>query len=314
MSADLLTGTPLSVEVDDAVDERVSKLAKGYMSLIQSITAPAWAAGFKVVTSRCETCHRSFTLRHLSAQKAGIRMNDSWYCSSPCFTSAAMEVFSLLLTSRLEQSSHLSRMPLGLILISRGWLTSVQLRKALEELRKSGGDIGEVLVRNGSVSEKQVTAARAVQWGCPVYAAPQHLVPTKIQIPFTLVEANSAVPLHYVPAKKLLLVGFVRGIEYGLLYAIERMTGCKAQPCFVTASDFQCQRHQREHLKEQCGDASPNELKLEGVKTAEEMARVLCSYGVELEANEAIIGRCKDYIWARLKCGPKDVDILFKTG
>jgi hypothetical protein len=44
------------------------------------------------------------------------------------------------------------------------------------------------------------------------------------------------------------------------------------------------------------------------------MARILSSYSVHLEADEAVIGKCKEYLWARLKCGPRDVDLLFKAG
>ena len=44
-----------------------------------------------------------------------------------------------------------------------------------------------------------------------------------------------------------------------------------------------------------------------------ESARILCSYGVNLEADEAIIGRCKEYIWTRLNYGSQKVDLLFKA-
>jgi hypothetical protein len=85
-------------------------------------------------------------------------MHGRWYCSSPCFTSAAEIEFSGLLTAEQEQASHVSRMPLGLMLISRGLLTSQKLREAIDGQKESGGEIGELLVRHGFVSEKQVTA------------------------------------------------------------------------------------------------------------------------------------------------------------
>ena len=70
------------------------------MKLIPPIAMPAWVAGLKVITSRCESCHRSLALRHLSARKAGIRMHDSWYCSSRCFRSAAEQEILRLLKPR----------------------------------------------------------------------------------------------------------------------------------------------------------------------------------------------------------------------
>jgi len=284
------------------------------MNPIHRMATPTWVAGLKVTTTKCRNCQRSLALRQFSARKAGIRMRDSWYCSSPCFTSAAEQEFSELLNSGMEQGKHVSRMPLGLILMSRGLLTSAQFREVTDEQKDVGGEIGELLVRRGSVSERQVTAVRATQWGCPVFAMPKHLVPTMIRVPSTLIKLYSAVPLHYVAATKLLLVGFVHGIEYGLLYALEQMTGCKTQPCFVTPSDFEVQMQRQVRAEAKDKDATPNEVQFETVHTAAEMASILCSYGVDLEADEVLLEKCKGYVWARLICGARAVDLLFKAG
>jgi hypothetical protein len=282
------------------------------MKLIRSIVKPAWVAGFRMITCGGEGCGRRLMLRQISARKVGIGMRGCWYCSSRCFTSAAEEQFSQLLASGLVQANHVSRMPLGLILISRGLLTNEQLREALDEQKQTGAEIGEILARQGVVTEKQITAVRATQWGCPVFAASNRMIQTRIQIPSTLIQLYSMIPLHYVAATNRLLVGFVYGIEYGLLYAIEQMTGCRTQPCFVTPNDFEIQRQKRELRQNE--DATPNELKFESVQTPAEMARILCDYALDLAVSEAIIGKCKDYVWARLKCGPKVVDLLFRTG
>ena len=82
--------------------------------------------------------------------------------------------------------------------------------------------------------------------GLPSLYGAEHAVRTEINIPSTLIQIYSMIPVHYVAATNLLLVGFVHGIEYGLLYAIEQITGCKTKPCFVTPSDFQIQM---QHIK-----------------------------------------------------------------
>jgi len=284
------------------------------MRLIQSITTQAWSAGFRAISARCEFCERSMTLRHFSAQKAGIRMHGRWYCSSSCFASAAEEKLSELATSWPEPASRLERMPLGLMLVSQGLLSSTEFKAAMGEQREAGVEIGELLVRRGSVSEKQITAVRATQWGCPVFAAPKYPMQSKINIPSALMRLYSMIPLHYVAATNMLLVGFVHNVEYGLLYAIEKMTECKTQPCFVTPSDYQTQMQEIEQAKERSGGTTASELKFESVHSSAEMARILCNYGAHLEADEAIIGKCKEYLWARLKCGPRDVDLLFRAG
>lgn len=285
-----------------------------YMSLMQSIALPAWTEKFKAITARCRHCNRSLALPHSSARKIGIKMHDNWYCSSRCFAAAAEEEFASLATSRPQRTNHSTRMPLGLLMMRYGLLSSTQFKEIRDEQKEAGVEIGEFLVRQGSVSEKQVTAVRATQWGCPVFTVPEWGMPTEIHIPSTFVRRYSMIPLHYVATTNMLLVGFVHGIEYGLLYAIEKITGCKTQPCFVTPSDFQNQVQHIEQVNTQSGDEAPVEIKFESAQTSSEMARVLCSYSVHLEADEAMIGRCKEYLWARLKSGPKEVDLLFKAG
>jgi Type II secretion system (T2SS), protein E, N-terminal domain len=166
-------------------------------------------------------------------------------------------------------------------------------------------------VRQGSVSEKQVTAVRAAEWGCPVFAVPKQAIRIGINVPSTLMRIYSMIPVHYVVRTNLLLVGFVHNVEYGLLLAIEQITGCETKPCFVTPSDFKTQMQQQQKHLEQQGF---KELKFERIQTAGEIARTLCTSGLEIEADEAFIGKCKEYLWARLKSGPRAIDLLFRAG
>jgi hypothetical protein len=284
------------------------------MKLIPSVARPAWITGWKVITSRCGSCHRSLALRQLSAHKAGIRMHGSWYCSARCFRWAAEQEVLRLLKPGTEHAAHGSRMPLGLNLISHGFLTIEQLKKAISEQKEAGGEIGELLVRQGSVSEKQVAAVRAAEWGCPVFAVPKHATRIGIDLPSTLMRIYSMIPVHYVVRTNLLLVGFVHNVEYGLLYAIEQITGCETKPCFVTPSDFQTQMRQQQKELEQADSTPARELKFEHIQTAAEIAHTLCASGREIEAEEAFIGKCKQYLWARLKSGPQSIDLLFRAG
>lgn len=283
------------------------------MGLMQSIVLPAWTERFKPPTAKCNHCSRSLVLPHHSARKIGIKMQENWYCSSRCFSAAAEAELATLAASRSERMNRFPRMPLGLLMIRYGLLSDSQFKEVKDEQREAGVEFGEFLVRQGSLSEKQVTAVRAAQWGCPVFTVPQWGIPTEIHIPSTLMRLYSMIPLHYVATTNLLLVGFVHGVEYGILYAIEKITGCKTQACFVTPSDFQTQVQSIEEVNAQSEGDTPSEIKFESIQSSSEMARTLCSYGVHLEADEAMIGRCKEYLWARLKCTNKDVDLLFRT-
>jgi hypothetical protein len=241
-------------------------------------------------------------------------MHGSWYCGARCFTTAVEREIVRLQTSGAKPANHVSRMPLGLNLVSHGLVTVEQLREASNEQKETGAEIGELLMRNGSVSEKQVTAIRAADWNCPVFVVPAHPARIRIDVPSTLVRHYSMIPVHYVPATNLLLIGFVHGVEYELLYTIEQMTGCTTKPCFVTPSNFQLQVRHRERSLNQPVDLPAKELTSDDPKTTAEMARILCTSALEIEADEAILGKCKDYLWARLKGGSEAADFLFKVG
>jgi hypothetical protein len=284
------------------------------MNLMNAIPTPAWVAGFKVPTTNCEHCRRSMAVKNISTRKVGIRMGDRWYCSPRCFAAAAEQRLSELLTTRrLDQANRVPRMPLGLSLMSRGLLTKTQLKDAMDLQKETGEEIGEIVVRQGLVSEDQLTAVRASMWGCAVFDVRKHILRARIAIPSALIRQYSAIPLHYVETTRLLLVGFVKGVEYGLLYAIEQVTGCKTQACFVTPTDFEARMREMDQAKNVFGDDSHRGVTFDNIQPPAEMARVLCEYGVDLEAEEATIGKCKERIWARLKCGPRDIDLLFKT-
>jgi len=284
------------------------------MKMVRSLIKSAWASGFTVVKCNGDSCGRWLTLRHISGRRIGIAMRDCWYCSSRCFKAAAEAQFSQLLIAGPVQVNHVSRMSLGLMLVSRGLLSTEQLKKATEEQKKKGGELGEILVRRGLVGEKQLTAVRAAQWGCPVFSTQKRGLPTSIQIPKTLIEHYSMLPLHYVAATNRLLVGFVHSIHYELLYVMEQMTGCKTEACFVTPSDFKMQMEKRKHTEGMAELSAPNELKYDTTQTPAEMAHILGSYGFDIEVEEAVIGKCKDYLWARLKSGSRSIDFLFHEG
>jgi hypothetical protein len=284
------------------------------LKLLSSLPIPAWANGLKTVTTRCDTCQGYRGIRQLSTRKDGIRIQGSWYCGARCFKTAVEKEIVQLLVSETKPESHVPRMPLGLNLVSRGLLTVEQLKEAASQQKEAGGEIGELLVRNGSVSEKQVTAIRAADWGCPVFAVPKQAARIAIDVPSTLVRLYLMVPVHYVAATNLLLVGFVHSVEYGLLYAIEQMTKCTTKPCFVTPSDFQIQMRHREQAPAQPGDAPPREVKYDDIKKPLEIAQILCTSALEMEADEALLRKCKEYIWGRLKSGSQASDFLFKVG
>jgi hypothetical protein len=202
-------------------------------------------------------------------------------------------------------------MPLGLELVARGALTPEQLRIAGDQQQGEGIDAGELFVQNGFATEAQVTAARATLWGCPVYNPPPSAVQTSILIPPVLAASSPVMQMHYVGATKQLLLGFLRSVDYELMFALETMTGCTAKACFIKPSDFLIHQAHSEQRVEARAEA-PTEMTFNNTANASERARILCNYGAHLNADRVKITMCKNYLWARLDGIGGIFDLLFK--
>lgn len=275
--------------------------------MVPSIPLPAWLNALRPVKVRCQVCRHAMAVRQHTAN-AGIRVRDQWFCSPRCFRSGAEREVARLLKFRFDQPVHGERMPLGLSLLRQQLVTVEQLRHASEEHKETGDELGEVLVRQRAASEKNVTAVRAALWGCPVFAIGNPPASVTVSIPVTLMRNYGMVPVHFVASTNSLLAGFVHGVEYGMLYAIEQITGCSTKPCFVTPSDYQLQMEQQQ--RHQAPDA---EVAFEAMRSPVEIAEIICSSGLEVEADEALLERCKDYLWVRLKSESRALDLLFRA-
>jgi hypothetical protein len=118
----------------------------------------------------------------------------------------------------------------------------------------------------------------------------------------------SMVPAHYVASTYSLLAGFVHSVEYGMLYAIERITRCSTKPCFVTPGDFQLQMEQQQKR-----EAAAAEITVETIQSPAQIAKSICASALEIEADDALLERCKDYFWVRLKSQSRVLDLVFRA-
>ncbi len=272
-----------------------------------------WLSSWKRRTCDHPKCSRGLSVGVLNTRKVGVHLGEAWYCSYVCFYGAAEEQFTEALVTRSRHAPAKTSMPLGLELIARGLLTPEQLRISNEHLQSEGGDAGELFVQNGYVTEVQVTAARAALSGCPVYnPLPGPAKITGILIPSLLASSSLAVPVHYVGATRQVLLGFLRNVDYELMFALEKMTGCTTKACFIKPSDFLLHQAHK-HEGPSAPEASSNEIIIHNTFTASERARILCNHGAQLNADRVQITLCKNYLWARLYDDTEIFDLLFKV-
>lgn len=245
---------------------------------------------------------RRFRWRH-----GTIRLHDSLYCAPACFESAAEQHFARLCVTAVPAPPVRHRVPLGLLMISRGQLTNQQLRSALEAQRANGlPRLGEWLEKLGFATEQQVTAALAQQWACPVLTPKAGCDPQCTRLlPYRLLEKSRMLPVQFVPSTRIFHLAFCDGIDYSALYAIEQMLDCRTQACLATRTVV------AQALQRIGEERRPGELLFEGWRDASEMARITCGYVLKLGAEAVRLASCGGFIWARLSTGQDVANLLF---
>lgn len=229
-------------------------------------------------------------------------LEGKWACSQACMQemvqAAILREAGELNSHPPQRVVHQHRVPLGLVLLSRGVITQEQLRKALEEQRKAGtGRLGGWLIRRKAVDEEQVTRALSAQWNCPVLTgSPHDPVAMAPAFPRLLIDSFGAVPLR-LAGRDLLYVAFEDSMDRCLVLAVERMLGLKVEAGLLNESEFR--RVQQEVLRA----PFPKTRLLE----AANMRGLVHAFTSMLEERKAVrsqIVRVHDYYWLRIWRNP----------
>lgn len=204
--------------------------------------------------------------------------------------------------------THSSRVPLGLLLLARGILTSEQLRLALDHQRSTELDFGNAVQQLGFATQEQVTAAVAAQWACPVFPLGDRPLQVQMRIPRQLLELYEMLPVHYAESERRLMIGFVRNVQNQVLSAIGHITSCTVVPCFITAREYEL------HLN---SPSTPflrdRETVFDQIREISEMAQVIKNQVSQLVAERVRLGKCRDYLWARIWGRDQEMDLLFRV-
>jgi hypothetical protein len=240
----------------------------------------------------------------------GISLQGQWYCSPECFEQAARSTLLRLLPAADEAPRRHHRIPIGLMLLSRGTISDNQLKQALVLQREHGGGrIGKILQEIHAASEQDITDGLAAQWGCPVYplGKAREFLQCASLLPLTLLEAGRMLPVHYMRLQQTLYMAFVEGVDRTALYAVEQMLHLKTVPCIVSESELAGALESFRPL------ASAPVAVFESPNEPVEMARTTRSYVGQVGAKEVWAARSGPYIWIRMRAQEEYKDLLFQS-
>lgn len=245
--------------------------------------------------------------RRLHWWKGTICLQGARYCALQCFERALQQACFRVSSAATAARPVQHRIPLGLLMLSRGQLTNQQLRSALEVQAVSGHRLGECLERLGFATEQQVTAALGLQWACPVLMLRDNPDWACARLlPYRLLEHFRMLPVQFVAATRTFYLAFCDGIQYHALYAIEQMLDCRTEACLISRSAM-------ERALERIGhEPRPGDFLFEGWRQAPEIARITGSYVLKLGAREVRIAGCGGLIWVRLRADRDIAHLLFR--
>lgn len=222
---------------------------------------------------------------------------NQWGCSGRC-------VLTMVRTALRREAAHgamaetsaphYHRVPLGLLMLSQGWITAPQLRRALEAQRQNGtGRIGEWLIAECGLEAEQITRGLSMQWNCPVLSvegfSPEAMA---LVMPEVFVERFGLMPVR-IAGSRILYLAFEDHLDASASLAIERMTGLTVASGILNEVQF---RAARSRLLE-CGHV---ETKLEGVSDADTLAGRITAILEQKQPVASRLIRLHHFYWLRL--------------
>ncbi|HZR65683.1 MAG TPA: hypothetical protein VFA85_11080 [Terriglobales bacterium] len=277
-------------------------------SLIARVRTKEIALRWPGRSKKCASpeCARSHTpWRPVADEMDYVRFRGAEFCFPKCFSRELLRLLEQPSSRVPAACVKPRRMPLGLLMLSRGDLTEQQLLQALSAQKNAGsGKIGEWLRRLQLAGEYEIAAALAQQWSCPL----MRTLPTRLAdclVPATLFRALRMAPVHFSTRERVLHLAFAGSIAYKALVAIEQMLELKTKACLTTEQELAdalnrigYRQRDGEKLFQNCRDMT-------------EVVGIICNYARALAAREIRCLSCGQFLWARILAGAQCVDLLF---
>jgi len=244
------------------------------------------------------------------ARVNGLMYNNRWYHALNCTKGTLTNQCEEILRTFKEMIPKRHRLPLGLLLVNRGAITSQQLRNALERQRLTGKHkLGYWLREAGNLRETHVASALGQQWGVAVFPMGERTIRNleEMGLPFPVFATSKAVPVHQNGKGGAVHIAFSERVDHTLLYAVEEMLGCRTIACMGAESEV---NQALEEWQRRCVES---EICFDTVREAWEIAETVCSYAAQLNAKQIKLARAGAFLWAAYFGNGARRNVLFRA-
>jgi hypothetical protein len=246
--------------------------------------------------------------KRVSHRSSNIQVHNARYCAPACFEQELQRRFRKLNSAPGVTPRAPHRMPLGLLMLSRGDIDGQQLRAAVARQQEEGaGRIGEWMQSMGFVGEQQVTAALGAQWSCPVLPKMTTALDCECAVSPPLLRRFRLAPISYIASARMMHVAFADRINYSALLAIEQALACRAEACVCSTRELRLLMEKAEEKS----DRSYREFASGIVLT--EMVRITSNYAAMLEAREVRMAACDGLTWVRVEGRETSMNLIFPS-
>src|SRR5882672_11328653 len=226
---------------------------------------------------------------------SGAYIGEERYCSPDCLQAGLARHFAELLQKpKAVQGKRQHRIPLGLELVSRGYIGGQTLQAALQRQKQHPGlRLGQILIDMKAVSEEQITTAVAAQWSVPVFRVAPSCIPEAARfLPVALMHRYKMLPVHFNKQQNRLHLAFAQTVDSSVLYSIEQMLGVTTEACMADESALL-------RLLELVGNQErPAEYVLNNL-SATELVSMIAGYALRLRTERIKTTSCHGQIWVR---------------
>lgn len=287
------------------------------MSIAQAVfpKAPRLALGaisLRRMFPRCDNprCANERSLwPSVRRRSAGIHIEGRWVCGESCFEEFLGGLLDAMAPSASRWKPAPHRLPIGLVLLSRGMIRDDQLREALDRQRLAGNHrLGYWLQQIGAATEDTITSALATQWACPVFplASDRSFLHCYAMLPAAVIKAARMLPVYASRDRNSLYIAFVDGIDHGWLRSAEHILGCRTVPCLVSESAF------NRAIEDISCRTRSEEFLFDSVTDIREMSRIATSFAMQLRASSVQLTGSREFAWVRIHSAEIWRDVLFR--